>query len=109
MADPVIGQLYNADLQSSYPPAQQPNGIGTPVTAPLQATGQGNSNTNGVPQEINGRFRPGCGHSIMSYDVARAAVSGVSMCLILCPLCGYIQNIISPAQFYDPQNSILLA
>ena len=91
------GQLYPSDI--AYPPAQQPGGLGTPVTDPTQKIGP---TTNTKPDllfpmnEFTGRFRPGCGHSINSYEIIEAAVNGAPAALICCPLCRFIQRIITP-------------
>ena len=94
----VVGQLHSQT--SGYPPSQQQGGVGTPVTDPIQHIGP---TSNIKPDllfpinEFTGRFRPGCGHSINSYEVLRELVSGCdASALIVCPICKYIQNIITP-------------
>jgi hypothetical protein len=84
-ADPVVGQIYNVDLIGIYPSAVQPGGIGTPVTMPAQSLG-----------EKNGKFFPGCGHSIMSWEILSHPVGGIRSAIICCPLCRYVQRIITP-------------
>ena len=84
----VIGQL----LPLPYlPPFSQPGGIGTP-TFPQQAE-----------NERQGMFFPGCGHSIMEYDVRCGKVDGqpsAPSAIVCCPLCGYVQDIITPYQAF---------
>lgn len=87
MANVVVGQLDPVDY---VPKPVQPGGIGTPVTMPTQTVA-----------EHNGRFMPGCGHSIMAYEVDHIAISGVPSALVKCPLCGWIQSIWTPASLLD--------
>lgn len=90
MSQVVIGQL----LQKPYlPQFTQPGGIGTPVVP------QQEENNN------QGMFQPGCGHSIMEYDVRCMEVDGepeAPSAVVCCPLCGYVQTIITPfSEFLD--------
>lgn len=114
----VVGGLY--PKKTGYPQAQQPGGPGTPVTAPNQPAAASPPLPNpypptipvyvGLPQEKLGRFFPGCGHSINSWEVVLSEVDGQPSqpcALVLCPLCGYIQNIYSPANNLLEQEYIL--
>lgn len=85
MADPVLGQLLPEPYQ---PTPKQPGGIGHIVTDPTQTVG-----------EKNGMFAPGCSHSINSYDIKQASVGGVPMKLACCPMCGWVQAILSVPAF----------
>lgn len=101
--NPSLGSLFNYDTATGpegfLPPAKQPNGPGTPVTDPVQSTG-----------EILGQFGSGCGHSFNSWEIASAAISGVRVAVIRCPLCQYVQRIISPYDaIYDPANEFIIA
>lgn len=111
MADPQIGQLWTPSGPLwQYPHAKQPGGIGTPVTDPTQPPIQ--SELEGQPPqppavdptpraEKNGLYYPGCGHSIMEWEVVRASVGGVPSALICCPICRYIQQIFTPYTLLD--------
>ena len=79
--------------------AAQPGGPPNPVTDPAQTT-----------DEHTGDFYPGCSHSIRSWDVKFAAVEGIPSALVCCPICGYLQKIITPASdLYNESNSIIFA
>lgn len=109
MPDPVIGGLYLSPTRS-YPIPLQPGGPGTPVTAPTQPANPNEKTVTvyiGPPQEHVGRFYPGCGHSIMSYEIVLVAVGGAPAALVVCPLCGYVQNIYQPPSLLDAQDIIL--
>jgi hypothetical protein len=93
----VVGELFNGDLLAMYPKASQPGGIGTPVTDPVQTV-----------TEQNGRFRPGCGHSIMSYDCIMSSVNCTPTMVIRCPVCGYVQRLMAPADFYNNTTNPIL-
>lgn len=110
MADPVLGGLY-LNPQRYYPIPTQPGGPGTP-TVPAQPPVEETRVVTqppyvGPPQEHLGRFFPGCGHSIMSYEIARTTIGGAPAALVLCPLCNYIQNIYQPPSLLDQQDIIL--
>lgn len=95
MADPVIGEL----LPVLYlPKSDQPGGIGTVVTDPTQTV-----------EEQNGLYHPGCGHSVNSYDVSRAAVGGITSAIVKCPICGYVEAIFTPASLFDNLPDVLQA
>src|SRR5271156_1464331 len=102
MADYVVGQLY--EVNRPYPPAQQPNGIGTPVTDPTQppviyTNPPYVANTN--PTAYNERatlYTAGCAHCFMTWELIQVAIQEVPMMLICCPLCGYIQSILTIEQ-----------
>lgn len=107
MADPVIGTLLYQ--KEGYPPFVQPGGPGTPTspTQPPQPQPPTVPVYVGPPQEHLGRFFPGCGHSIMSWEVASVTVGGAPAKALLCPLCSYIQNIYQPPSLLDSQEFIL--
>jgi hypothetical protein len=109
MADPVIGTLYVKPGVPQPPRYTQPGGQGTPVvpTQPPQPQPVTQPPYVGPPQEHLGRFFPGCGHSIMSYEVVYVAVGGVPSAALLCPMCGYVQNLYTPASLLDQQDIIL--
>ncbi len=84
MADPVQGTLLPVTSEDFQPVCTQDvNGVVIDLT---QTVG-----------ERNGKFFPGCGHSINSWEIRFAAVAGVKKALIVCPLCRYIQSIRDPA------------
>lgn len=85
MADPFIGELL---LEPYIPPAVQPGGPGTPVTDPTQK-----------PGELTGMFTAGCSHFFNNWNIRQAAVNGVPMKIATCPLCGYVQSILTVAAF----------
>lgn len=85
MADPVLGQLLPEPYQ---PKPSQPGGVGTPVVDPVQQ-----------PGEQTGMFFAGCGHSFASYNIQQGSVGGVAKKVATCPLCGYVQAILSVSQF----------
>lgn len=109
MADPVVGTLFNPP--EYLPKFKQPGGVGTPVTPPppnylLELGSSQTPNANeptSVKNPLNqstGQFFPGCGHSINSWNVQNVSVGGVPMKAITCPLCGYLQNTMTEAEFY---------
>jgi hypothetical protein len=77
-----VGALFPESYQPIY---TQPGGIGTPVV-PQQEVG-----------ELTGIYRSPCGHSLNSWETAWATVNGSQMAIVKCPLCGYINNIYTPA------------
>lgn len=125
--DPVLGQIYSPDMVNPpvnppnlpdagllspepggwLPPYTQPAGLNT-QTFPAQQDGTGGSpdpsnvgllawNT-GVPYEIGmGLNTAGCGHWFNCFDTTFSTVDGQQSALIRCPLCGYLQMIITPA------------
>ena len=94
MADPVVGELRPGRDFGAV--CEQAGGIGTPVTAPVQTV-----------DEKNGQFTAGCGHWFNSWLLRQAAVAGVASALISCPLCGYIQRIVTPASDLDELEIII--
>lgn len=86
MADPQQGDLRTR----SYLPACKQDPVTKVVTDPVQTV-----------QEKTGRFYPGCGHSINSFEILFEKVAGVKKALIVCPICGYIQRIADPAEVAD--------
>jgi len=117
-SNPQIGQLQ--PQHAGYPTPSQPGGIGTPVTDPTQpCTVYPNGGppptaytpqTNPTPyNERAAMFFPGCGHAIRSWEVRWDAVNGEQMALICCPLCGYLQDILTPeAALSVYQNPLIL-
>jgi len=107
VADPQVGTIWRK--RTGGPAYTQPGGPGTP-TIPTQPPSQQPPTVPyyvGPPQEHLGRFYPGCGHSIMSYEVAQDTVNGAPAALVLCPLCGYIQNIYQPPSLLDGQDIVM--
>jgi hypothetical protein len=92
----IAGALYPQN--AAYPTPWQPMGVGTPVANIQQAINR----EIGFPgfvefmNEFTGRFFPGCGHSIMMWDLKEQSVCGVQSCLVCCPVCLYIQQVIMP-------------
>lgn len=76
-----VGELYPTEY---YPKFQQPGGIGTP-TFPEQQIG-----------EKLGQFSAGCGHFFQNWYVPSSAYLGIPSCYICCPICGWIQQILTP-------------
>jgi hypothetical protein len=95
MANPILGALYPAPY---LPKSKQPGGPGTPVVDPTQTV-----------EEKNGYYYPGCGHSVNSYDVQQTSVNGIPSKLVTCPICGFLQAIITPASDFDNIPGILQA
>jgi hypothetical protein len=93
-----IGELVPS-VVGSYPPAEQPGGIGTVVTDPTQQ-----------PDEMTGLWFFGCGHSFVHMDIRIQAQNGCPVALVRCPVCGYVQRIISPAsELHSEANQVVLA
>jgi len=96
MADFQVGQLYRND--GTTPQALQPGGIGTPVTMPAQTDG-----------EKLGLWVFGCGHFFINIDVFSVSIGGVPSALLCCPVCLYIQRIVTPfTDIYNDANFILM-
>lgn len=96
-ADPVVGQLMG--VYEAFPTPSQPGGAGTAVTAPTQAVGN-----------ETGLFQPGCGHKITRYEVRKHLVGCQLSALLVCPLCSYLQRIITPYEDLNlPANALLIA
>jgi hypothetical protein len=110
MADPVLGGLYKQPREG-YPVFTQPGGPGTPTVPAQPPIQEVNTPTIppyvGPPQEKLGRFFPGCGHSIMSFEIVLDSIAGSPAALVLCPLCSFIQNIYQPPSLLDGQDIIL--
>ena len=68
----------------AYPPFQQPGGTGA-ATFPQQQIG-----------EKLGMFTAGCGHFFNNWMVLNRAFLGQFSAYICCPICGYVQNIVTP-------------
>lgn len=93
----VVGQLLPGD--GAYPTPLQPGGIGTPVTMPTQTDG-----------EKSGLWVAGCQHWFNHWDVHSAQIGGVQTALVCCPLCLYVQRLVSPyAAIHQDQNMIIFA
>lgn len=85
----IVGQLYQND--GTTPQAQQPGGTGTPVTAPTQTSG-----------EQLGMWVAGCGHFFVNWEVYSAQIQGQTSGIITCPLCGFVQRIVTPYSLLNP-------
>lgn len=97
----VVGQLYPGD--GTRPTPKQPGGPGTPVTFPTITQG-----------ESLGNWTAGCSHWFQNWELVSAQIGGVTSCLVVCPLCGYVQRIIQPYSAANPEkaddlNSIIFA
>jgi hypothetical protein len=55
-----------------------------------------------VGQKV-GMFFPACGHSIRSWHITNISVGGTRFALVCCPMCGYIQRVMDPAQVYSEE------
>ncbi len=95
MADPVVGELRPVSYGLI---CAQPGGVGTPVTDPTNSVG-----------EINGKFFPGCGHSINHWDIEQVVEGGTAKKLIKCPQCGYVQSIKPLSVVNDNDGGIIIA
>lgn len=123
IADPVVGQLFNYDMVNPpvnppnlpnagllnelpggwLPAYKQPGGIGGQTT-PAQASGS-TSQITGIPYEVGmGLNVCADGHWFNMWDITFATVNCTQAAIIRCPLCGYVQQIISPASllYTDP-------
>lgn len=79
---PVVGQLFPPDdTLGNY---TQPGGIGTPVF-PAQPIG-----------EKIGLWTAGCEHWFNAWYIQSATVCGDRSAIITCPVCGYVQQIVTP-------------
>lgn len=85
----ILGQLYPNDGTTPVP--KQPGGPGTPVTMPTE-----------TPGEAVGQWGLGCGHFVMSLELVSAQIGGVTTCLVLCPMCKFVQRLISPYSALQP-------
>jgi hypothetical protein len=132
--DPVVGQLFNYDMVNPpvnppnlpnaglpsgapggwLPYYTQPGGIGT-QTFPAQQDGTPYSETpsdeglpvsdTGTPYELGMGFNTAaCGHWFAVFSISFASVGCVPSALVLCPLCGFVVQIITPASllYSDP-------
>jgi hypothetical protein len=115
MADPVLGELYAP--YSYLPKFVQEGGAGTPVVPPpaeyLVNCGSlqiGNPPVARDPlNQINGQWNSGCGHVINSWEVRQDTVDGVLSAIVCCPLCGFVQQIITPYSLFLAEGSYLFA
>lgn len=100
--DPTVGQLFNYDLINQpgpFNPASQPAGPNTPVTDPVQTTG-----------ELIGQFFSGCGHSFNAWEIMAMTVECIPSAGVRCPICGFLQRIITPySDIYAQANEIIMA
>ena len=78
----LVGQIFKPD--DAYPTFAQPGGIGTP-TFPQQQVG-----------ELIGMWFAGCGHSFNHWMILCISLGCGQSALIECPICSYIQRIITP-------------
>lgn len=88
---PEVGALQPV---SFIPQPYQPGGPGTPVVFPFQTV-------NNFLDEKTGRFFPGCGHSIMNWEISWDSLGGQPVALVKCPLCGWINSIWVPASLIE--------
>lgn len=106
-----VGMLY--EVNRPYPKAQQPNGIGTPVTMPTQPPViytdppyVGSTNPTCYDERAT-MFTAGCGHCFQLWELIQVGIQGVPMMLVACPLCGFIQSILTIEQalsvYLNPQ------
>jgi hypothetical protein len=118
----VEGELLQPP-EEGYPAFTQPGGIGTP-TFPAQPSGEDGPVpdpahpgsflqpwTAGIPDELGqAMWVSGCGHWFNHWEVKEIASCGVQVGLMCCPLCGFIQRIISPySAIQSDANYILVA
>lgn len=90
-----IGELY--PHAEGYPQFAQPGGIGTQTFPQQQNGGTGMVWINGVPNEIGqGMWTAGCGHWFNSWEIISVTGCCSPVALICCPLCRFIQQIITP-------------
>lgn len=86
----ILGQLYPNDGTTPVP--QQPGGPGTPVTMPIEQ-----------PGEQLGNWTAGCGHFFQNWMIYSAQIQGVTAALIVCPMCLYLQRIVTPYSDINPK------
>jgi hypothetical protein len=90
---PAVGVLWSQGFTYGPVPVQ-PGGPGTQVVQPPEN-----------PQE--GTFTSPCGpHSFNNWSVYWVAIDGVQFGLVCCPLCSWIQYILTPAEVYAQFNFI---
>ena len=98
-----VGQLYGGGKVNGLPVYTQPGGIGTRVIP--QAPQQFPQNFQGyyqVPMTYPSLYTAGCGHAFNCFGTQQVydPYDEVQVILLLCPICGYIQEIYSPASMY---------
>jgi hypothetical protein len=99
MPDPTVGSIFPAGADDPYPVPIQPGGPGNPVTMPAQTQG-----------EMVGLWVAGCGHWFNNYDLRFIAIAGIPSVCVCCPVCLYIQRIITPVSaLYTDANMIVFA
>lgn len=95
-----VGMLYEPKNRP-YPPAVQPGGPGNVVTDPVQPSVIYSdppyvAGTNPTAwNERSTMYGAGCNHRFQMWELIQVGISGVPMMLICCPLCGYIQSILT--------------
>lgn len=108
----VVGQLYRDGYINGQKVYTQPGGIGTRVYPQLPQSfpwfgGQNRDNIerDGIyswPASYPAQYYFGCGHPLNCPSIQQAydPYNEVQVILLLCPMCGYIQEIYSPASIY---------
>lgn len=93
----VVGMLYGGGLVNGLPVYSQPGGIGTQVVP-------------GMPQFLSGQpavypslYAWGCGHRTNTAEIFEVfnPYEGVQQALVCCPICRYVNTIISPYSSYQ--------
>lgn len=91
------GILYEQN-RKYLPTFTQPGGQGTAAFPAQQSS------------ELLGQWTAGCGHSFNHWAIYSDSCNGVQTALITCPVCGYLQNQISPySDIHTYPNEIIFA
>lgn len=87
----AVGQLYLGTARNGMPTWSQPGGIGTPVF-PAQPQG-----------EHSALYTAGCLHWFNVYEIYQVydPYGLQQVKLLCCPLCSFINQIITPAENYN--------
>lgn len=80
---PIVGTFFSK--KPYLPPFTQPGGVGS-QTYPQQSSGEITCAQWILP----------CGHGTNNFEVESAQSCGTQIALLLCPLCAYLVNVISP-------------
>lgn len=91
-----VGQLYTDGYVNGLKVYSQPGGIGTAVIPGMPQT------LNGQPAAYPSLYAWGCGHRTNTAEIFTVddPYNDIQVVLVCCCICGYIQEIISPASDY---------
>ena len=100
----VVGELYGGGKQNGQQVWTQPGGVGTLVyPQPQQYSPENYQGYQQSQMSYPALYSAGCGHFFNCYSIQEVfqPSSGDQVALVLCPQCGYVQQVIDPFSSFE--------